>query len=88
MEDLTGYFDRSDDSGETFVQEHDVGGTASGIGRSLDGDTAVCALERGCVVHSVTGHGGEVAAVLKHLNDLVFLYAMEKKYFLNLCLAS
>ena len=58
-------------SPETLIEEDNVGGSSSSIGGSLDGNTAVGALERWSVVDTVSGHSGQVTSLLQHDDDLV-----------------
>lgn len=73
LEDDSGLADGVDDSGESGLDEDNVGGTASGVGGTLDGNTDVGTSEGGRVVGSVTSHGDEVAERLETLDNLVLV---------------
>ena len=74
VENLTGDLDGGNDGRETLVKENDIGGRASSVRGTFDGDTTVGLLERGSVVDTVTSHGSQVTTVLEHLDDLVLVF--------------
>ena len=73
VENLARRLERVDDGTETGGKEHNIGGRASGVGGTLDGDTSVGLLQRGSVVDTVTSHGNEVATLLENLDDVVLV---------------
>ena len=54
-------------------KEDNIGGGASGVGGTLDGNTSISLLQRGGVVDTVTSHGNEVATLLENLDDGVLV---------------
>jgi hypothetical protein len=62
-----------DDGRKSGLGEDDIGGTASGVGGSLDGDSDVRAGQGGGVVGSVSSHGDQVTEVLQALDNLVLV---------------
>jgi hypothetical protein len=50
VENLTRNLDGRDNSRKAFIEEYNVGSTASGIRGTLNGNTTVGTLERRCVV--------------------------------------
>ena len=73
LENLTGDLDGRDDGGKTGGEEDNISGGLGGFGSTFDGNTAVRLLQGGSVVHTVTSHGGQMATLLQHLDDLVLV---------------
>jgi len=74
LEDDTGLADGVDDGRETRLSQHNIGGTARGIGCTLDRNTDVGTGESRGVVGTVTSHGAEMTETLEALDDLVLVF--------------
>ncbi|KAJ6439395.1 LOW QUALITY PROTEIN: fungal specific transcription factor [Purpureocillium lavendulum] len=77
LEDLPRRLDGRDDGAEAGGEEDNVGRRLGRLRRALDGDAAVGLLERGRVVDAIAGHGGEMAALLQHLDDGVLVLGVD-----------
>ena len=54
--------------------KNDIGGTSSGIGSTLDGNTDVGTGESGSIVGTITSHGAQVTETLKTFDDFVLVF--------------
>lgn len=73
VENLARSLESVNDSTETRGKENDIGGRASGVRGTLDGNTGISLLQRGSIVDTVTSHGNEVATLLQNLDDGVLV---------------
>ena len=73
VENLARSLEGVDDGRETRGKEDDIGSRASGVRRTLDGNTSIGLLERRGVVDTVTSHGNEVTTLLENLDDVVLV---------------
>ncbi|GJD02139.1 hypothetical protein ColKHC_10964 [Colletotrichum higginsianum] len=62
-----------DDGTKARGEEDNVGGGASSVRGTLDGDTGVGLLQGGGIVDTVTSHGNQVATLLENLDDVVLV---------------
>ena len=66
--------DAGDDGREVVVEEHEVGRLAGDVGaRAPHRDADVGLVERGTVVHAVSGHGHDVPASAQRPSDAQLL---------------
>lgn len=65
--------DGVDNGRQSGFSQDDIGGTSSGIGSTLDGDTDVGTRQSGSIVGTVTSHGTQVTETLNSLDNLEFV---------------
>ena len=73
LENLASNLDSFDNCAETRGKEDNIGSGLSGLGGTLDSDTAIRLLQRWSIIDTVTSHGSQVATLLQHLDDLVLV---------------
>ena len=62
------------DGGETWLSQDNIGGTASGVSSTLDGDADIGAGQSGGIIGTITGHSTKVTETLETLHDLVLVF--------------
>lgn len=74
LEDDTRLTDGVNDGRKSGFGKNDIGGTTSGIGSTLDGDSDVGTGESGSIVGTVTSHRAQVTECLKTPDDFVLVF--------------
>lgn len=80
----TAHLDTVDDGAEARLREHNISSSARSVSGTLDSDTHICALERRCVIDSISSHTHRVAALAQGLDDEELVLRVDLKKRRNL----